>query len=430
MTIANPTMVDDFRRDALPRIADGLAVAVAASLPWSTSATGVLTSLWLVATLPTLSVEALRREVSAAPGGLPVLLAIFAAAGMAWADVPIAERFHGVESFLRLIAIPVLFVQFRRSDRGLWVGAAFLASATVLLATSYVMINMPDALTLGRGYGVPVKDDIAQSGIFTLCAFALFHVAFTRWNAQQRGVAAVCMTLGLLFIANMIYVVTSRTALVVIPVLYALLAYHHGLHRRSFQAIAAYAAIGVVAAGVVWATSLNLRARVTVVSQEISEHAATGVDTSSGARLEFWKYSLRIVAETPFIGHGTGTIADEFRRHADGPTGATATNPHNQIFTVAIQLGAVGVIILLAMWAAHWLMFLRPGLPAWIGLMVVTQNVIGCQFNSHLLDFTQGWLYVFGVGVFGGTVLRCQADAAPGMAPEPAVPSPPLKPRS
>jgi O-antigen ligase len=425
MTIANPTMVDDFRRDALPRIADGLAVAVAASLPWSTSATGVLTALWLVATLPTLSVEALRREVASAPGGLPVLLAMFAAAGMAWADVPIGERFHGVESFLRLIAIPALFAQFRRSDRGLWVGAAFLASATVLLASSYVMINMPDALTLGRGYGVPVKDDIAQSGIFTLCAFALFHVAFTRWNARHRGVAAICMTLGLLFIANMIYVVTSRTALVVIPVLYVLFAYHHGLHRRSFQAIAAYAAIGAVAVGVVWATSQNLRGRVTVVSQEISEHAATGVDTSSGARLEFWKYSLRIVAETPLLGHGTGTIADEFRRHADGPTGATATNPHNQIFTVAIQLGAVGVIILLAMWAAHWLMFLGPGLPAWIGLMVVTQNIIGCQFNSHLLDFTQGWLYVFGVGVFGGTVLRRRADAAPGRSPGPAVSSPP-----
>jgi hypothetical protein len=62
--------------------------------------------------------------------------------------------------------------------------------------------------------------------------------------------------------------------------------------------------------------------------------------------------------------------------------------------------------------------------------MVVTQNVIGCQFNSHLLDFTQGWLYVFGVGVFGGTVLRCRADRAPGRAPEPAVPSPPLNPRS
>ena len=92
MTMANAaTAIDDFRRDALPRIADGLAVAVAASLPWSTSATGILIALWLLAMLPTLSVEALRREIASAPGGLPVLLAIFAAAGMAWADVPIGR---------------------------------------------------------------------------------------------------------------------------------------------------------------------------------------------------------------------------------------------------------------------------------------------------------------------------------------------------
>jgi O-antigen ligase len=174
---------------------------------------------------------------------------------------------------------------------------------------------------------------------------------------------------------------------------------------------------------VVWATSHHLRSRVTFVSQEISDHVATGADTSSGARLDFWKYSLRIVSETPVIGHGTGTIADEFRRHADGPTGATASNPHNQIFTVAIQLGAVGVIILLAMWAAHWLMFTSPGLPAWVGIMVVTQNIVSCQFNSHLLDFTQGWLYVFGVGVFGGMVLRQDAARAPGEAAASAAPS-------
>jgi O-antigen ligase len=410
MTVVNVTSVDDFRRDALPRIADVLAVLVAASLPWSTSATGILTVLWLLATLPTLTIEALRREVLSAPGGLPVLLALLAAIGMAWADVPVGERFHGVESFLRLIMIPVLFVQFRRSDQGLWVGAAFLASAVVLLATSYVMINLPNALTLGRGYGVPVKDDIAQSGIFTLCAFALFRVAVDRWNEGRRGIAAACVALGLLFITNMIYVVTSRTALVVIPVLFVLFAFHLGLHRRSFATIAACVAVGLVALAIVWMTSHHLRARVSVVSNEIAEHMATGADTSSGARLEFWKYSLRIVSEAPVIGHGTGTIASEFRRHADGPTGATARNPHNQIFTVAIQLGAVGVLILVAMWAVHWLMFAGGSLPAWIGMVVVTQNIVGCQFNSHLLDFTQGWIYVFGVGVFGGMVLRRNAE--------------------
>jgi hypothetical protein len=38
-----------------------------------------------------------------------------------------------------------------------------------------------------------------------------------------------------------------------------------------------------------------------------------------------------------------------------------------------------------------------------------------------LLDFTQGWLYVFGVGVFGAAVLCRHADDASGRAPEPGV---------
>jgi TRAP-type C4-dicarboxylate transport system permease small subunit len=58
------------------------------------------------------------------------------------------------------------------------------------------------------------------------------------------------------------------------------------------------------------------------------------------------------------------------------------------------------------MWTAHCLLFSRAGLMAWIGLAVVTQNIVGSLFNSHLMDFTQSWLYVFTVGVFGGTVLR------------------------
>jgi hypothetical protein len=42
MTIASATMgIDDFRRAALPRIADALAGGIAASLPWSTSVTGI-----------------------------------------------------------------------------------------------------------------------------------------------------------------------------------------------------------------------------------------------------------------------------------------------------------------------------------------------------------------------------------------------------
>jgi hypothetical protein len=58
------------------------------------------------------------------------------------------------------------------------------------------------------------------------------------------------------------------------------------------------------------------------------------------------------------------------------------------------------------------LLFRREGLAAWIGLMVVLQNVFSSLFNSHLFDFHEGWMYVLGVGIAGGIVLRARPEAA------------------
>jgi O-antigen ligase len=102
-----------------------------------------------------------------------------------------------------------------------------------------------------------------------------------------------------------------------------------------------------------------------------------------------------------------------FQRAAVGQTGVraeVASNPHNQTFAVAIQLGLVGAAVLWAMWISHFLLFRGGGLTAWIGLVVVAQNVIGALFNSYLFDFTEGWLYVVGFGVAAG-IFRRQLDA-------------------
>ena len=64
------------------------------------------------------------------------------------------------------------------------------------------------------------------------------------------------------------------------------------------------------------------------------------------------------------------------------------------------------------MWVAHLALFRGGGLLAWIGIVIVVQNLASAPFNSHLFDFSQGWLYVFGVGVVGGMVLRERRAAA------------------
>ena len=68
------------------------------------------------------------------------------------------------------------------------------------------------------------------------------------------------------------------------------------------------------------------------------------------------------------------------------------------------------------MWLAHLLLFRGEGLVAWLGLLVVVQNIFTSLFNSHLFDFHEGWMYVLGVGIAGGTLLK--ATAHPDTAPE------------
>ena len=78
--------------------------------------------------------------------------------------------------------------------------------------------------------------------------------------------------------------------------------------------------------------------------------------------------------------------------------------------------------MLYAMWLLHLLLFRGDGLAAWIGLMVVAQNIFSSLFNSHLFDFHEGWMYVLGVGVAGGMTLKAQSGETANRSAERAQP--------
>src|ERR1043165_1514256 len=129
-----------FDRARLARVADRLAVSVAVAMPWSISVSQILTAAWLLALIPTLEPAETRRALRSAAGGLPVLLWLLALLGMLWANVPWSERYAGLEGFHKLLVIPLLLAQFRRSGRGLYVVYGFLVSCTALLIASWVLI--------------------------------------------------------------------------------------------------------------------------------------------------------------------------------------------------------------------------------------------------------------------------------------------------
>src|SRR6188474_2304668 len=164
-------------RKKLATVADIVAVAIAVSLPWSTSATAILVGVWFFTPVPVLRWDELRWEILTPAGGLPILLVLLGVAGMLWADVTWLERWKGLDSFLKLLAIPLLLVQFRRSERGTWVFAGYLLSCIALLAITSIDIVVPPLAEKFLHFdNVIVKNAATQSGEFVICIFGLLYL--------------------------------------------------------------------------------------------------------------------------------------------------------------------------------------------------------------------------------------------------------------
>jgi len=234
-----------FDRAFFVLLADGLAAAVAIALPWSTTAASICIVAWLVVLLPTLNVAAIRRETVTAAGGLPVLLWCLGAVGMLWASVDWSARLGGLDGFNRLLMIPLLFAQYRRSTHGYWVIWGFLVSSVLVLIASFVLVLIPglnwrDHVVLG----IPAHDDIYQSSAFLICAFALLGFACDEGRKRHWGKTFGLIAIGAAFLADFAFATFSRVVLLVAPVLAALLGWRE---QRWSGLLAACVLLGAMA---------------------------------------------------------------------------------------------------------------------------------------------------------------------------------------
>ena len=136
-------------------------------------------------------------------------------------------------------------------------------------------------------------------------------------RAHAARARLLVLFLAAAFIANIVYVATARTTLVVLAVLLLLL----GLRQFGWQ--------GALVAGAgrrpCWRAGRGRRrpicaSALSLAIEQVRGHGTSDVDTSVGLRLEYWQKSLAFIAEAPVIGHGTGTIPALFRRDATADT--------------------------------------------------------------------------------------------------------------
>jgi hypothetical protein len=389
-------------------IADIFAVLIALTLPWSTTLPGIFVTCWLGAVAWVVDWRAFGRLLMQPICYLPIALASLAAVGTLWSDAAWGVRLYAVGPTLKLLVLPGLFYYFERSARGMWVFVAFLISCTLLMLMSWAVLLNP-GLSLKpvaeAERGIFVKNYIDQSQEFALCAVALAYPIIRSLKANRLDLAMMFAAISFGFIANMSFVIVSRTAMVTIPVMIVVFAL---LHLRWQTGLMIFGGL-IILMGVAFAASPLLQKKTESVVSDYHRYKQENLPTSVGLRLEYWRKSLQFIVESPIVGNGTGSTLGLFQRAASGQadraTAQVIGNPHNQTLAVGVQWGAAGIIVLYAMWFAHLRLFRGQGLVAWIGLLVVVENVFTSLFNSHIFDFHEGWMYVLGVGVAGGMTL-------------------------
>ena len=410
---------------------DLLAVLIAILLPWSTSGAAIAVVLWVIALIPTFNIQAFSRSLRRPAYALPIAIVALALVATLWCQATWGVRLHAITPTVKLLVLPLLLYHFERSTRGLWVFNAFLISCALMMAVSWIVAFDP-LLVLKpeiRSYGIFVKNYIDQSQEFALCAVVLAYPIVALWRAGRPWPVVGLAALSASFLVNMAFVTVSRTALVTMPIMLAVFAMIHLRWRTSFLVFSGV----ILLAGTMWLASPHLQRTTATFITDYQLYKEKDEATSIGIRLEFWRKSLIFFADAPVFGNGTGSSRDLFEQAAIGKEGAAAEvlgNPHNQTLNVAIQWGMIGIVLLYAMWFLHLLLFRGHGLMAWIGSMVVVQNIFTSLFNSHLFDFHEGWMYVLGVGVAGGAILgkgarRRRLPDAPTsvtVSPSPTVP--------
>jgi O-antigen ligase len=393
-----------------------LAVLVGFCIPLATTVVEVLMALYLYTLISAWELPLRGKMVWAnrVCRWVVILIGVMLA-GMWWTSAPYEESIYGFVKHRELLYAPLFLTAFRRAEvrrRGV---QAFMLGATVLMLLSYaeylfsIDIGLHSSIGVSGGASagyVIFKDRIVHNLLMSFLAFLFTKELFQAEISRIRLLYAAGL---LLCLGNMLFLVQGRTGYLVTAALMVLLFYQWSGWRGL-----AYAAVVVPAVGFsAYFTSEVVKERVDSTLSQIGNHFGDTRRRSPDPRLEFYETTIRMIAERPWLGSGTGSFHREFREFSR-QTGARYTaDPHSEYLLVAAQWGLVGLLVFLtvlgrAWWYSGELATLERNVAQ--GMLVTVAT--GCLFNSLLLGFTGGLFFGYFMALCYAGLPETRAESA------------------
>jgi O-antigen ligase len=319
---------------------------------------------------------------------LTVLLFLLLGIGTVYSTANFHDAVNVWMKYRKLLCILILIPFLQEAQWRRWALGAFLAALLVTLFLSYAGVIRELILHVPLTNAVVFKSHIAQNLLMAFTAYLLLLISLDtatrpiwRWLAALGTLLAIC---------NVLIFVQGRIGYIVLIVLLMFAAWQQfGLRGLAIGSLL----VGILFA-IVFFLSNTFQYRVLHTFQEVQRYQSTNELTSAGTRLEFYKTTLQMIQKNPLFGQGTGALTQTKVSYLNMP------NPHNEYLMLAVQIGLIGLSVFLyllfQLWKQSWEL---PPFERKIAQGTIVAFMIGCIFNSLLLDFTEGYWFIYFVAV-------------------------------
>lgn len=291
------------------------------------------------------------------------------------------------DKFLLGAFLTPLFVDVRWRRYAIY---AFALAMIVTLILSYIKFMIGFSWKFDFGAASVFKDHIQTNFLMAFMAY------LTAWFAVNKPrYRWFCVLLILALVINILFLSQGRSGYFVFVALMALLLWQT-LRWRGLL----YALIGslilIIAA---YSFSPSFKQRINEITSDMQLYHQGNPDSSVGRRMSYTHNSLKLVAQHPIIGTGTGSFAHDYANIKPTPAILTV-NPHNEYLNITVQFGLIGLALLIFMFYVHAADSRKlPQDMRWLTQAVLLSIALGSFANSWLMDTTEGHFYTFFVAL-------------------------------
>jgi len=337
-----------------------------------------------------------------------IILFALLALGTLWSIADTSDAFRVLKKYNALLYISILIPIFSsqtRKDIGVNI---FLFSMTFILAIIYLMnfgviseFNIPIP---GRDRPVNVTID----GGFQTHIITNILMAFAAYTYLIRTVLNVglkfAFNFALFFLAayNVLFISTGTTGQILLAILFVLFVFQ-SFTKKNLAILAIFSffsiIIGTLQSNGSSATS-NVSYSVEKLTTKFHELTMDSTPENVNGRPQRFINSVKMISSDPWLGSGTGSYAAAYKEklpEIEKITTGTKWNPHNEYLSIGVQVGVVGILLLLFLFfnqlkAAGQI---TTSEDRYIAQGFVVLMIIGCTANSMIMDSGESHFFAY-----------------------------------